>query len=89
MNEQYFIYGLVGIILLFIIIKLLKWPMKIILNGIIGLISLYIVNIIGANLNIIGLNFNFSLPVNPITSLIAGVLGVPGIIAIAIIVFFM
>lgn len=89
MNGQYFIYGLVGIILLFIAIKLLKWPLKIILNGIIGLILLYIVNIIGSNLNIIGLNFNFSLPINPITSLIAGFLGVPGIIAIAIIIFLM
>lgn len=89
MNAEYFIYGLIGIIILFVIIKLLKWPIKIILNGILGLILLYIVNIIGANLNLIGLNLNFSLPINPITSLIAGFLGIPGIIVIAIIVFLM
>ena len=88
MNEQYFLYGLIGIILLFIIIKLLKWPIKIIFNGIIGLILLRIINLIGANLNLIGLNFVFSLPINPITALIAGFLGIPGIIVITIIVLF-
>lgn len=28
MNEQYLLYGLVGIVALFLCIKLLKWPIK-------------------------------------------------------------
>ena len=87
MNTQYFIYGLVGIVLLYVAIKLLKWPIKILVNGIIGVITLYIVNLIGNNLGMLGLNFRFSLPINPLTALISGFFGIPGIIVIAIIIF--
>lgn len=82
MNEQYIIYGIIGVVLLFFIIKLLKWPLKILLNGIIGVIVLYVVNLIGAN-------FNFGLAINPITALITGFLGVPGIILLAILQVFL
>ncbi|MBW6411521.1 pro-sigmaK processing inhibitor BofA family protein [Clostridium weizhouense] len=82
MSEQYLIYGLIGIVLLFLIVKLLKWPLKVILNGVLGVIILYIVNLVGAN-------FNFTLPINPITALIAGFLGIPGVIALAIIQVFL
>lgn len=82
MSEQYLIYGLAGIVVLFLLIKLLKWPMKIILNGILGVIILYIVNLIGSS-------FNFSLAINPITALIAGFLGIPGVIVLIIIRLFL
>lgn len=82
MSEQYLIYGLIGIVLLFLIVKLLKWPLKVILNGILGVIILYVVNLVGVN-------FNFTLPINPITALIAGFLGIPGVIALAIIQIFL
>ena len=49
MNEQYFLYGLIGIAVLFLCIKLLKWPIKILINGISGVILLYVVNIITSN----------------------------------------
>ena len=55
MNEQYLLYGLVGIVALFLCIKLLKWPIKILINGIIGVVLLYVVNIITANLGAIGI----------------------------------
>ena len=84
---QYFIYGLIGIVVLFLVIKLLKWPIKILINGIVGVIILYVVNIIGSNLNMIGLNYNFSLPINPMTALISGFFGVPGVIAIMIVIY--
>lgn len=82
MNEEYLIYGLAGIVILFLLIKLLKWPMKIILNGIIGVVILYIVNLIGTS-------FNFSLAINPITALITGFLGIPGVIVLIIIRLFL
>lgn len=89
MNEQYLLYGLVGIVALFLCIKLLKWPIKILINGIIGVVLLYVVNIITANLGVIGIRTNFVLPINPITALIAGFLGIPGVVVIALIVLFL
>lgn len=89
MSEQYLLYGLVGIVVLYLCIRLLKWPIKILINGIIGVILLYVVNIITSNLGIIGINTNFTLPINPVTALIAGFLGIPGVIVIALIVLFL
>jgi len=82
MSEQYLIYGIAGIVVLFLLIKLLKWPIKIILNGILGVVILYIVNLIGTS-------FNFSLAINPITALITGFLGIPGVIVLIIISLFL
>lgn len=85
MEGQYLIYGLIGIIVLFLVIKLLKWPMKIVINGIIGVVILYVANFIIANLSLFGINTNFSLAINPITALIAGFFGIPGVIVLIII----
>ncbi|ACD24368.1 pro-sigmaK processing inhibitor BofA [Clostridium botulinum] len=82
MNEQYIIYGLIGLVLLFVMIKLLKWPLKILINGVLGVVILYVVNLVGAN-------FNFGLAINPITALIAGFLGIPGVILLAILQVFL
>ena len=38
MDIEMIIYALVGLALLFLIIKLLKWPIKILVNGIVGII---------------------------------------------------
>ncbi|WP_026886792.1 pro-sigmaK processing inhibitor BofA family protein [Clostridium beijerinckii] len=89
MEGQYLIYGLAGIILLFLMIKLLKWPIKILINGIIGVVILYLANFIIANLSLVGINVNFSLAINPITALIAGFFGVPGVIVLIIIRLFL
>ena len=89
MNEQYLLYGLIGIVVLYLCIKLLKWPIKILINGIIGVILLYVVNLITSNLGMIGFHTSFTLPINPITALIAGFLGIPGVIVIALIVLFL
>ena len=89
MDGQNLIYGLVGIIVLFLVIKLLKWPIKIIINGIIGVVILYAVNFIIANLSLVGINVNFSLAINPITALIAGFFGVPGVVVLIIIGLFL
>ena len=75
------VYALVGLALLFLIIKLLKWPFKILINGILGIILLYIANIVGSYIG-------FVLPVNAISALIAGFLGIPGIIFLVLFQFF-
>jgi len=85
MDGQYLVYGLIGIVALFLLTKLLKWPIKIIINGIIGIVILYAVNFIIANLSLVGINVNFSLAINPITALVAGFFGVPGVIVLIII----
>ena len=82
MNEQYLLYGFLGIIALYLGIKFLRWPVKVLLNGIMGVIILYIVNYIGAF-------FNISLAINPISALIAGFLGIPGVVVLIIIRLFL
>ncbi|MDO5780349.1 MAG: pro-sigmaK processing inhibitor BofA family protein [Clostridium sp.] len=77
MSVEMIIYALFGLALLFLIIKLLKWPIKILINGIIGIILLYVANYIGEYLN-------FYITINPITALIAGFLGIPGVIFLVI-----
>lgn len=89
MDAEYLIYGLIGIIALFVVIKLLKWPIKILINGIAGVAILYVVNFIIANLGVIGINTNFSVPINAITALIAGFLGIPGVIVIILVLLFL
>lgn len=71
------VYGIIGLLLLSLIIKILKWPFKIIINGIIGIVLLYIANILGSYLG-------FVIAINWITALIAGFLGVPGVIFLII-----
>jgi inhibitor of the pro-sigma K processing machinery len=89
MDGQYLIYAFIGIIILCLFTKLLKWPIKIIVNGIIGVVILYVSNFIIANLSLVGINVNFSLPINPISALIAGFFGVPGVIVLIIIHLFL
>jgi len=89
MDGQSLIYALMGIVILFLAIKLLKWPIKIVINGIIGVVILYVANFIIANLSLVGINVSLSLPINPITALIAGFFGVPGVIVLIIIKLFL
>lgn len=74
-NGEIIIYGLVGVVILYVLLKLLKWPIKLLINGIVGVIALYIVNLLGAS-------FGISIGINIFTALIAGILGLPGIIAL-------
>jgi len=66
-----------GIILIYLIGRLFLMPIKLIIrliyNAIIGGIMLWIVNFIGAY-------FSFTIAINPVTALVAGILGIPGVI---------
>jgi inhibitor of the pro-sigma K processing machinery len=67
----------VGIIFLFILGRVLLFPMKVLLkliyNAIIGGIVIVVINLIG------GL-FQFNIALNIVSAFVVGVLGVPGII---------
>lgn len=66
-----------GLILLYIIGYILlipiKWIVKFVYNGIIGGVMLLIINFVGGF-------FGIHIGINPITALVAGLLGVPGVI---------
>jgi len=69
--------GLFLVVIIFIIAQLIMKPIKLVwklvINSIIGLVLLMLTNYIGAY-------FDFSLPLNIMTVLISGFLGIPGIL---------
>lgn len=75
------IYFLVAAIGLFIIVKIFSWPIKVLIrlliNGALGALVLWGINYFGGS-------FNIFVPINGVTSLIAGFLGIPGIIFLII-----
>ena len=73
-NLQVVIGTIIGIIIIFALIKLVSLPFWLLKNSIIGAIILYIINFIGI----------FTIKITFIHCLIVGVFGVPGIIALLI-----
>ena len=75
--------GIVLAVLFFtIMLKPIKWILKLLLNALLGLVLLFIVNYFGS---FIGL----SISVGWVSALVAGILGIPGIILLVLIeVFF-
>lgn len=76
---------LIGLIVLFIILKLISFPIKVIIklliNALIGGIILYLINMFGA---VIGL----SITINWLSALIVGIAGVPGVIIVILLQMF-
>lgn len=75
--------GFIGaIIALIVIVRILKWPLKIALklfiNVVIGITLLFVVNTFGQNM------LGITVPINLITAIIVGLLGIPGVIGIVI-----
>lgn len=70
---------IVGLVAVYFIAKVITLPakliMKLIYNGIIGGIMLWVVNLVGSA-------FNFEIGINVVSALIAGFLGIPGVIAL-------
>lgn len=70
---------LVALIVLFLVLKIIAAPIKIIIklmiNALAGGVVLFLINMIGAS-------FGFVLDINWITSLIVGIFGVPGVILV-------
>lgn len=71
-------------IAIFIIGKIFLFPIKkiikLVLNTVIGGAIIYIINLVGAN-------FGFHIGLNIITSLVVGILGIPGAILLVIVQF--
>ena len=74
-----------GIFVLWLICKLLSVPLKIIwkllVNAVIGAVVLLIFNFFGGMVG-------FAIPISPISALVAGILGIPGVIILALIKIF-
>lgn len=72
---------IVGILLValicFILTKPVKWILKLVLNGILGGVMLIAINAVGADIGL-------SIPINPISALVSGVLGFPGVILLVL-----
>lgn len=72
---------LLGLVLLYIIGIILVIPIriliKLVINGIIGGIALFLFNLIGGI-------FGVSLVINPLNAIIVGILGVPGVVLLLI-----
>lgn len=66
-----------GLFLLYVccwlFLKPIKWFLKLMLNSTLGGVFIFIINMIGGY-------FNFHIALNPLTALITGVLGLPGIV---------
>ena len=72
---------LLGLVVLYIVGMLLVIPIKIliklVLNGVLGGIALFLFNLVG------GL-FGLGIAINPLNAIIVGILGVPGVILLLI-----
>ena len=73
-----YIVCLIGIVVIGrIFIIPIKWIIKLLINSVIGVILLYIVNLVGTM-------WNFHIGINFITAIFVGVLGIPGVILLTI-----
>ena len=79
---QTIIYVVIGVFLLWLIIKLfstpIKWALKILLHALLGFVMLFVFNFLGG---FIGLE----LTVGWLSAIVAGILGIPGIILLLLI----
>ena len=78
--------GAAVIVAVYVLIKIIAAPIKkifkLLLNAVCGLLLLFIANFIGGF-------FNFAIPVNILTCIIAGAFGIPGVIFLGVVVLFM
>ncbi|HZJ76512.1 MAG TPA: pro-sigmaK processing inhibitor BofA family protein [Oscillospiraceae bacterium] len=67
----------IGLILLYVIgwilLIPLKWVVKLIWNGILGGLMLFVINLIGGM-------WGINLTINPLSAIVVGMLGIPGVI---------
>ena len=76
MELPIFVAYAVGIVLILVLGRILVFPLKLVLklvyNGLVGGLALWLVNLIGAPLG-------FILPITVWTALLVGLLGIPGV----------
>lgn len=85
MPETLIMFG-IGILMVWVICKIFAWPLKIlfklVINAVMGAIVLLVINIIGSAVG-------FTLPITALTALLVGLLGMPGVVLIALWVLLM
>ena len=70
--------AVIGVYLLCRVLLLpLKWTMKLIYNGVLGGVGLWVVNAVGAFVGV-------TAPITVVTALVAGFFGLPGVVGIFI-----
>ncbi len=74
MNYEVLIAPIIGVIIIFALVKIIALPFWILKNSIVGAIMLYILNFIGI----------FTIKITFVHCLIAGVFGIPGIVGLLI-----
>jgi len=74
----------IGILVLWLLCKILAWPIKImwklLVNALIGFAILLLFNMVGSM-------FGFTITITAFRALLVGVLGVPGVVLLAILEF--
>lgn len=77
---------LAGICFLFIFGRIfivpIKKVLKLVINSVLGGISIFLINLVGAN-------FGFHIGLNILTSILVGILGLPGVVCLVIIKLFL
>ncbi len=73
---------LFGLLLIYVVVRLLylplRWLLVVLYNGLIGGVALWLFNLVGSYLGL-------HIAINPLTALIAGFLGVPGVVVLVIV----
>lgn len=76
------LYVVIGVLLIWLMIKIfatpIKWALKLLLNTILGFVILFVFNFLGEYIGI-------TITVGWVSALVAGVLGIPGIILLLLI----
>jgi inhibitor of the pro-sigma K processing machinery len=76
---------LIGLLLLFVLGRLLFIPLRLVIrllfNAAVGGLLLWVANFLGRFIGI-------SIPINPITALLAGFLGIPGVVLVMVVQYF-
>ncbi len=74
------------IVAVYVLIRILAAPIKkifkLLINAVFGFALLFVANFIGGF-------FDFSIPINILTCIVAGAFGIPGVIFLVVVVYFM
>lgn len=75
---------IIGVLIILALGKAMLLPLKIVvrlvINGILGGLAIIVINLVGGS-------FGFTIALNPVSALTAGILGLPGIILLVILKF--
>ena len=74
------------VVALYVLVRILASPIrkifKLLINAVLGFVLLFLANFVGGF-------FNFQIPVNLISCIVAGAFGIPGVIFLVVVVLFM